>query len=124
MIKQEWQGKVIDKDLLIQGNKVYGPDTCIFITQSLNKFTLDAASNRGDQPVGVSFAKDRQKYHARCCNPFTGKTENLGYFSDPMTAHQAWKSRKHEISCKLAEQQSCMRLAKSLRERYSTGVSA
>ena len=31
MQNQDWQGKDLDKDLRYQGNKHYGPDTCLFI---------------------------------------------------------------------------------------------
>lgn len=38
MIKQDWEGKELDKDLLVQGNKVYGPETCVFVSGLVNKF--------------------------------------------------------------------------------------
>jgi hypothetical protein len=36
MIKQEWQGKALDKDIRVKGNKVYSPETCMFVTAKEN----------------------------------------------------------------------------------------
>lgn len=118
MERQDWQGKEIDKDLLVVGNKVYSPDTCVFVSSMTNSFTVDCGASRGEFPVGVSFNKQRGKVRARCSNPFTGKTEHLGYFSCPDQAHQAWRRRKHELACKLADLQTDSQVAAALRARY------
>jgi hypothetical protein len=44
---------VIDKDLLIKGNKIYGPDTCCFIPQEINNLLTDSKYVRGEYPIGV-----------------------------------------------------------------------
>lgn len=36
MERQEWQGMALDKDLLVAGNKTYGPDVCCFVPQFVN----------------------------------------------------------------------------------------
>lgn len=48
--EQDWKGKHLDKDFLVEGNKVYGPDTCVFMDGSLNTFTTLRAALRGDYP--------------------------------------------------------------------------
>ena len=118
MVELDWQGRELDKDLLFPGNKVYGPQTCIFISNGINKFTTDSASARGDWPIGVYWNKQNGKFRARCNNPFTGKLEHLGLFTCPAEAHEAWRKRKHELSLQLAAEQTDPRLAAALATRY------
>lgn len=41
------KGFDLDKDLLFKGNKVYSPDTCVFIPQELNKILGNTGAGRG-----------------------------------------------------------------------------
>ena len=120
MEQQDWQGKQLDKDLLIEGNKVYSPETCIFVDQVINKFVTDSGAARGEYMIGVYWRKHVGKFVSQCSNPFTCKREHLGYFTDELTAHLVWKARKHELACQLADSQYCTdpRLAEVLRTRY------
>ncbi len=113
-----WKGMDLDKDLLAPGNKVYGPELCVFITPELNKFTTDHASARGDWPIGVKLHKESGKFEARCNNPFSSTREYLGLFSKPEEAHEAWRSRKHELALIYASMQHDPRVAKALSSRY------
>lgn len=116
MEAQEWEGKQLDKDLLLEGNKEYGPVTCVFIPEMINKFMLDRGSCRGELPLGVDIHEG--KYRAQCRNPFTKKNEYLGLFSCPEGAHRAWKAKKAEHARRLAEEQTDERVKKALLERY------
>lgn len=118
MIQQDWKGNHLDKDIIVTGNKVYGPEFCAFVDPSLNMFTTDSAAARGEWPIGVSWQERAKKFHSRCSNPFTKKYEHLGYFNCPNQAHQAWKARKHELACQLADLQTDQRVAEALRIRY------
>lgn len=122
MERQQWKGMEIDKDLLFVGNKVYSAETCVFVDRVTNVFVIDRAADRGEWPLGVSFKKDIGKFSARCQNPFTKRRENLGYFKCPSEAHEAWRKRKHELACQLAELQTDARVAEALRNRYKTTV--
>lgn len=118
MVKQDWVGKHLDKDILISGNKIYSPETCVFIDSGINKFLVDRSLHRGEWPLGVYFEPRTNKFRACCKNPFTKKNVKLGRFTSPEQAHEAWKQRKHELACQLAEQQSDKRVAEALRTRY------
>lgn len=118
MLAQEWEGKELDKDILIQGNKVYGPDACVFVPANLNLFMNDNRSVRGEWPTGVSWHKASGKFSSRCCNPFTGKREQLGLFTCPDAAHEAWRQRKYQHACAYADQQADRRIAQALRANY------
>lgn len=92
----------LDKDLKIVGNKVYSPETCLFVSSVVNAFTIDCGSARGEHLIGVCWHKSAQKFMARCSNPFTRKQENLGYFTNELEAHTAWRKRKSELAYELA----------------------
>lgn len=51
----------IDKDILIEGNRVYSPDTCIFVPQRINMIFMKKNRNTdSDLPTGIN----------RCVNGF------------------------------------------------------
>lgn len=119
MEKQDFEGKHLDKDILIEGNKIYSPDTCIFVSPLVNTFAIDCGSARGEWMIGVNWHKPREKFRAQCGNPFTKKQENLGHFDCEQEAHNAWLKRKLELAHLLAAEQEDPRVAKALIERYS-----
>lgn len=120
MKQQNWEGKHLDKDLLYEGNKVYSPDTCVFVHRTVNSFVIDSGAARGDCPIGVNLRKTN-KYVSRCNNPLTGKREHLGEFTCPIEAHLAWKRRKHELAIQLANSNyvTDQRVRDALMKRYA-----
>lgn len=118
MLTQDWQGKQLDKDLLIPGNKRYSPETCAFVDKVTNTFTNELLVKRGELPIGVTWDAQSRQFKARCRNPYTKKRETLGKFPTTSSGYEAWKTRKHQLSCQLAEQQSDKRVAEALRTRY------
>jgi hypothetical protein len=116
---QDWRGKNLDKDIIVSGNKLYRKDLCAFVDRSVNTFILDCGSRRGSYPIGVHFCNTSNKFKAQCQNPFSKKREQLGYFDCPKKAHEAWRKRKHELSCLLAKEQTDPRVAHSLMNRYA-----
>lgn len=119
MEAQDFEGMQLDKDLLIEGSKVYSAETCVFVTPTVNTFTVDRGASRGEWLIGVYWLKARQKFRADCNNPFTKKREYLGLFTCEQEAHQAWLTRKLELAYELAAIQTDPRVAKALIDRYT-----
>lgn len=89
----------MDKDILVIGNKVYSPDTCIFVPSWLNYFVIEMTTNKGQYPCGVgklSGSSGQTPYISQCNNPITKKRDYLGVFDTPELAHEAWLSKKRE----------------------------
>lgn len=85
----------LDKDLLVPHNKVYSPDTCIFVPSWLNSLMTARNAARGIWPLGVS--KDGGKFKAEGHDKEGGKV-TLGRFHCPMEAHLKWKECKLSVA--------------------------
>ena len=117
MVEQNWYGKVLDKDILIDGNKIYSEESCVFITAKTNSFLLDCVARRGGFPIGVSLGiSGVLPYTSRV--RVDGKSVYLGSYPSPEEAHQAWRVAKYELAVHLASEQSDPRVAEALLKRY------
>lgn len=120
METQDWEGKHLDKDLLIMGNKIYSPETCVFVDRKVNQFLVEHTAAKGEYMIGVYWSKPNKKFKASC-NDGSGKLY-LGYFNTELEAHQAWLSFKLEQAKILAAEQTDPRVAKALIDRYENYV--
>ncbi|MBS5848469.1 MAG: hypothetical protein KID08_22475 [Pseudomonas putida] len=123
MESQDWQGKDVDKDLLVKGNKVYGPDTCCLISRSINCLVREIAKNTKKEhslPPGVDFDPKLQKYRSRAHCVITGKRNHFGYFATPAEAHLVWLRFKRDQAEILAQEQADQRVANALRGLYAS----
>ena len=102
MMGQEWEGKHLDKDALKVGNKVYGPDTCVFIDRETNSLLSEKIKPGKELPFGVSMRG--KKYHAQCT--VKGRTQNLGFYDDPIDAHRKWRRTKAKSFARAAIRQT------------------
>lgn len=100
----------LDKDLLFIGNKLYSPNTCIYVPQWLNNFTMDVKARRGQYKIGVSWDNNKEKFIARCSNPLTKKQENIGRFNTEAEAHCAWLTKKLEHALNLKSEMDAIDL--------------
>lgn len=91
--RQSWQ---LDKDLLFPNNKIYSPDTCILVPNWLNLFVTESDAARGEHMIGVDWNKRDKKFRA-LINDGHGKQKHLGYFTDELSAHLAWKKAKLQM---------------------------
>ena len=89
----------LDKDILVKHNKIYSPETCIYVPQRINKLFTKSNKTRGDLPIGVSSCKNG-KYRVNCCllNLETGKSESiyLGLYDIPEQAFEVYKYYKEK----------------------------
>lgn len=99
------EGYHLDKDLHIQGNKVYSPENCQFVSMEVNNVIVNGNSRRGSHRLGVSLRKDTGKFSAYCRSG-KGKNNNLGSFKDEKCAHDAYKSFKYAYIRQLANLQT------------------
>ena len=85
-------GFVLDKDILVKGNKTYSPDVCSLVPQAVNSLLNDNGAGRGEFPVGVTFEKCRSKFKAQMC--CFGKMKYLGRYDTIEDAAFAYKTAK------------------------------
>lgn len=99
---QNWQGNELDKDLLVPGNKVYGPSTCLFVPSSLNNLLTLRANARGALPLGVSETTiNGYKYFVASLSR-GGKRVRVGYFKTVEEAEAAYEAAKKDYIRELA----------------------
>ena len=121
MEKQDWEGKRLDKDILFAGNKIYGPEFCVLVSEEVNNFLIDCEDRRGDLPIGVSRTKSGKRFIAQCSG--TGPSRGyIGTFSTPEEAHMAWRIKKYQRAVYLASSQDDPRVAKALIDRYRLDI--
>jgi len=98
-------GFQLDKDILIPGNRVYGPNTCAFVPAEINSAItgcLKKKQNVENFPLGVRFLA-RKKIRQFCAEVSNnGKGIHLGYFDSPDEAFMAYKLEKEKIIKELA----------------------
>lgn len=110
---QDFHGKELDKDLIIRGNKVYSPSTCVFIDKFINKFIGVEFNSKG-----AICHKKSNKYSPECRDPISGRSKYLGLFDTKEQAMSAWIARKREIAAKIAELQENKIISNALLRRY------
>ena len=102
----QWQvgfdsGYVLDKDILVKGNKVYSPETCAFIPAELNNLVVTQVKLGKGVPAGISFQNGCQKYIVSCA--IDGKNKNLGRYKCPQQAFAVYKEFKENLVRERAE---------------------
>lgn len=92
-----WQ---LDKDL-VSADRIYSPETCVYVPQWLNSFLTDHKAARGDCPIGVT--RQKNMFKTVCSNPFTKRNEYIGLFANAIDAHAAWVDKKIEHATALRQ---------------------
>lgn len=92
-----WQ---LDKDILIEGNKIYSPATCCFVPHEINKLLTKSDAVRGSHLIGVSLRANGS--FVSYCSDGTKKNVLLGIFDSELDAYKAYKNFKEDLIRKLA----------------------
>lgn len=96
-------GYVVDKDILIHGNKIYSPQTCLMVPWEINALLISERASRGQYPIGV--CKSGKKFVAAVSKRIQGKhSEIVGRFDTPEEAFYAYKQAKEAYLKEIAEE--------------------
>lgn len=90
----------VDKDILIHGNKIYSPNTCILVPQRINLLFIKELKRRGDLPIGVQ--KHTNGGYTSLLSTYEGK-KYLGYFYDTNLAFATYKKAKEKYIKEVAD---------------------
>lgn len=112
-----WEGYHLDKDLLISGNKIYGPDTCIFVSQEVNSFMTENKVTNSGLPLGVTDLKNG--FYRVYVSNGTGKNWHSNMIDDIELASLIYEEKKLQFAELLSYRQADERVARALIERYS-----
>lgn len=95
----ERENMCLDKDILIKGNKIYSPNTCIFVPNRINVLFAKSDSTRGKLPIGVS--KYNNKYKSYIL--IDGKQKHLGVYDNKIDAFNSYKIAKENEIKRIAD---------------------
>ena len=112
MEKQKWKGLHLDKDILNNGNKIYNPDDCVFVSLRVNNLLINAGTEKGKLPKGVIFCGKRKKFEAKIS--VNGKNKSIGRFSTPEDANRAYCNEKRLYILRVACAESEIRVKNGL----------
>lgn len=117
MTNQDYKDKQLDKDFIIEGNKIYSPETCVFITRELNSFLTLRSAERGEYPLGVYWNKNSESFIAQVV--IKGKRKSLGCFNSPIAAHQSWQTAKLKLAKGFLEEEMDLKVKQGLQRVIS-----
>lgn len=88
----------LDKDILVKHNKIYSPETCVFVLQAINKLFVKNDNARGESVIGTTLKNGKYKVQCHIIDPKTGKSkqEYLGYYGTQEKAFEVYKYYKEK----------------------------
>lgn len=90
----------VDKDILVKGNRIYSPDTCIIVPQRINMLFMERRNKRiydTDLPIGITKTQSG-KFHAEY------NTKRLGNFETLVEAIDVYSKEKEDCVHRIAEE--------------------
>lgn len=99
-VQPYWQDEDVelDKDLLVEGNRVYGSDTCLIVPKVVNNFFPQKIT----EDIGVKYFPNRKKpWRAKCgCGKRNDKW--IGYFATKKEAQHSYLQEKTDRANNIA----------------------
>lgn len=89
----------LDKDILIKGNKLYSPKTCVFVPQRINSLFTKCDKTRN---CLIGTRKFKGKYISSF--HFNGNTKHLGYYEKEIDAFNKYKEAKEKYIKQIADE--------------------
>lgn len=88
----------LDKDILCKHNKIYSPNTCIYVPHAINSLFTKSDKSRGESVIGTSLYKGKYQVQCWLINPKTGKSkrEYLGRYETQEKAFEVYKYYKEK----------------------------
>lgn len=99
----EGERMCLDKDILIKGNKIYSPETCVFAPNEINVLSTKSDRARGNCPVGVYYKKQNKKFCSQCKIGGGKPQKYLGLYDTVEEAFQAYKIFKEQYIKEVAD---------------------
>lgn len=108
-IENNWSNSdlSLDKDILVKGNKIYSPDTCVLVDSNINSIFIKCNKSRGKYPIGVTVDKRYGSIYAQASiNNKDGTYGNkyLGVFKTVEDAFNSYKSFKESYIKQVADE--------------------
>lgn len=91
----------LDKDILFKGNKVYSPETCIFVPHRINTLFVKSNAIRGEYPIGVSLRSHDNKFKV---NGTYNRNDDFVMFDTPEEAFDYYKKGKEKQIKQVADE--------------------
>lgn len=103
VISNPWYGpdKHLDKDVIVKGNREYGPDACAFIPRRINNAFTERTKEGKILPIGVSRASTN-KFKCRYYDS-NGTRKQVFGFDTPEDAFKSFCLNKERVMKELAE---------------------
>ena len=90
----------LDKDILCKGNRIYSPDTCVFVPQYINTLIVKNDADRGELPIGCYYHCG--SIYASCS--IRNDSVFLGVYDDINEAFNVYKEFKEDYIKKVADE--------------------
>lgn len=92
----KWQ---LDKDILVPGNRKYGPETCVIVPPEVNRFFI-LRNNKSGLPMGVS---EQHSGGYQSAIHYNKNSVALGTYETPEEAHDQFCIAKNKVGKILCE---------------------